>query len=100
MDVNLEVFLIILGMGLVTYATRSGGLWMMGRIKLSPRVEAGLRYVPGAVFISMIAPALFTGGLAELAAGILTGAIAVRTRNLLLAMIIGVLAVWLFRQVK
>jgi uncharacterized membrane protein len=99
MSVELEVFLIILGMGLATYATRAGGLWLMGRVKLSPRVEAGLKNVPGAVFVSMIVPALFTGGPAETAAGVMTGLVAYRTRSLFLAMIAGVGLVWLIRTI-
>ena len=34
--------LTILGMALATYATRAGGLWLMGYVKPSPRVERWL----------------------------------------------------------
>ncbi len=91
--------LAILGMGLVTYATRAGGLWLMGRIPTSRRLEAALRQIPGAILISIIAPAALAAGPAEALASLATLAVAVRTRNLLLAMVVGVAAVWALRRV-
>ena len=41
-----DSLLAILGMALVTYAARAGGLWLMGRINLSPEVERWLRHLP------------------------------------------------------
>lgn len=89
----------ILGMALVTYLTRFTGLWLMGRFKLPPRLEAGLRYIPGAVLISIVAPAALTQGPAEIVAAALTVFAAARTKNLLLAMLVGVVAVACLRLV-
>lgn len=93
------VLLTILGMGLVTYATRAGGLWLMGRIPTSPRLEAWLRQIPGAILISIVAPAALAAGPAEALASLATALVAARTRNLLLAMAVGVAAVWALRRV-
>jgi uncharacterized membrane protein len=90
--------LTIVGMGLVTYATRAGGLWLMGRIPTSPRLEAWLRQIPGAILISIVAPAALTAGPAEALASLATLLVAARTRNLLLAMVVGVAAVWALRR--
>lgn len=87
----------ILGMALVTYATRAGGLWLMGRITPSPRVEAWLRNIPGAVLISIVAPSALASGPSGVLAALLTALVAARTRNLLLSMAVGVAAVWLLR---
>ena len=46
----------ILGMALVTYATRAGGFWLMGLVTPSPRIEAWLKQIPGAVLVAIIAP--------------------------------------------
>lgn len=95
---NASALLTIAGMALVTYATRAGGLWLMGRVALTPRVEAWLRNIPGAVLVALIAPAAVAGGAAEMLAVLATVAVMARTRNMLLAMLAGVAAVWLLRQ--
>lgn len=87
----------ILGMALVTYATRAGGLFLVSRLALSRRAQAWLSYIPGSVLIAIIAPAIFSGGPAEALAGVATLAVALRTRNLLLAMLTGVVAVVVLR---
>ncbi len=55
----------ILGMALVTYATRAGGFWLMGLVTPSPRIEAWLRQIPGAVLVAIIAPTVLASSLAE-----------------------------------
>jgi uncharacterized membrane protein len=98
-SVDPTVLLIILLMGLVTYLCRIGGYWMMGRFTLSSRVEAGLQYLPGAVLISLVGPAMAEEGIPGVLAVIAT-AVAMRlTGNLLIAMLAGVLTIWLTRQV-
>ena len=89
----------ILGMALVTYLARAGGLWLMGFITPSPRVEAWLRQIPGAVLISIIAPAIFLTSLAQTLAALATLLAAIYTKNILVAMLVGVAAVWLLRMV-
>ena len=90
--------LTILSMAAVTYMTRAGGLWLMGRVPLSPRVETWLRYVPGAVLAALVAPGIFTAGPAEAMAALATALVAARTRNFLLAIAVGVAAVVLLRR--
>lgn len=90
MRIDLQVLLTILGMALVTYATRAGGLWLMGRMTLSRRVEAWLSYIPGSVLIAIIAPGILTGGPAEWIAAIGTTLVAIRTGQLLPAIFVGV----------
>lgn len=88
----------ILAMALITYATRIGGLWLMRYVRPSPWMDAWVRHVPGAVLISIIAPAALTGGTATAIATGLTVLVAVRSRNLLLTIVAGVLAVWVLRN--
>ncbi len=92
-----DALVTILGMALVTYATRAGGMWLVGRASPSPRVQAWLRQVPGAVLVSIIAPVALASGPAETAAALAAALVAARTRNLLLAMLVGVAAVRLLR---
>lgn len=89
----------ILGMALVTYATRAGGFWLMGLVTPSPRIEAWLRQIPGAVMVAIVAPTIFASSLAETLAALATVLVAIRTKNVLAAMVVGVAAVWLLRLI-
>lgn len=89
----------ILGMALVTYATRAGGFWLMGLVRPSPRIEAWLRQIPGAVLVAIIAPTVLASSLAETLAALASALVALRTKNVLVAMIVGVGAVWVLRMV-
>jgi uncharacterized membrane protein len=93
MSLDARVVLTILCMAAVTYATRASG-----RIQLSPRVEAGFRYVPGAVLISFVVPGLLDAGARGVVAGLITATIAWRTKSPLLAMICGVTAIAVLRS--
>lgn len=92
-----EALITILGMALATYITRAGGLWIMGRVAISPRVERWLRHVPGALLVAIVAPGIVTGGLAAVGASVATALVAARTKQLLLAMIAGIAAFALFQ---
>ncbi len=50
--------LLIIGMGVVTFATRYPLLALVGRVQLPRRVFAALRFVPVAVLTAIIAPAM------------------------------------------
>lgn len=60
---------VILAGALATYLTRIGGHLVVSRFhRLHPRVEAALDAVPAAVLTTIVAPAVVTGGPAELVA--------------------------------
>jgi uncharacterized membrane protein len=56
-----------------------------------------LSYIPGAVIISIVAPDVIDGGLTEALAALATVLVAVRTNNLLLAMLTGIITVGILR---
>ena len=89
----------ILGMALVTYATRAGGFWLMGLVTPSPRIEAWLKQIPGAVLVAIIAPTVLASSVAETLAAVATVLVAIRTKNVLIAMLVGVATVALLRIV-
>lgn len=95
---RVEVVATILGMALITYATRAGGLWLMGRIQPTPRLERWLSSLPGAILAALVAPAALAAGPAEALAATLTALIAARTGSLLAALFGGVIAVYVLRQ--
>lgn len=86
-------------MAVVTYACRAGGYWLMGRVTISPRVELGLTYLPGAVLVSLIAPAMAEEGVPGVCAVAVTAIAMRKTNNLLIAMVAGIGTVWLVRQI-
>jgi len=91
--------LTILGMALVTYATRAGGFWLMGLVTPSPRVEAWLKQIPGAVLVAIIAPTVLASSIAETLAAVTTVLVAFRTKNVLVAMLVGVATVAILRLI-
>ena len=97
MSLDSLTLLTIVLMALATYATRAGGLWLASRLALSERAEAWLDYIPGAILVSIVAPVVLTGGLAEALAALAVILVASRTGNLPIAMVTGVLAVLLLR---
>jgi uncharacterized membrane protein len=52
----------VLAIGIGTYACRAGGYWLFNRFNPSPAVRALLAYVPGCLFVSYVAPAVYDGG--------------------------------------
>ncbi len=97
MGIDRTTLITILGMALVTYATRAGGLLLMRRVSLSGPVERWLGYVPGTVLVALVAPTVAQGGPATLVAAVATIVVSARSKSLVLAMIAGVGVVWLLR---
>ena len=98
-SLQLDSIWAIVIMAAVTYGFRGGGYWLMGRVTLSPRMEAGLAYLPGAVITALVVPSMLEAGVPGVF-GVAVVAICMRIRpNLLLAMTAGILTVWMLRQV-
>jgi len=87
-------------MPLATYATRAGGLWLASRFELSERAGAWLDQIPGAILVSLVAPAVLTGGPAEALAAVAVVLVAIRTGSLPAAMVVGVVAVVALRALE
>lgn len=88
---------VVLAMAVVTYLTKAGGLWLLGRVDLSDRAAAALDALPGAVVVAILAPAVVTAGPPTwLAAGV-TVIAARRTGSVLAALVLGVGTTVFFR---
>jgi uncharacterized membrane protein len=92
--------LAIILMALATYATRSGGLWLASRFDLSERAGAWLDQIPGAILVSLVAPAVLMGGPIEVLAAIVVVIVSLRTGSLPAAMVIGVGTVLALRALQ
>jgi len=97
-DLDPTVVAVILAMAVVTYATKAGGFWLLGRVDLSERAEAGIDVLPGAVVVAFVAPALADGGVPEWVAAAATVAVARKTGNLLVSLAVGVAVVLAVRN--
>jgi uncharacterized membrane protein len=93
MQINLTSLMTILGMALITYLTRIGGVWLIRFIPLSKRLKAWVDILPGTILMAIVAPTVFSTGFAEVGASLATVLVFVRTRNILLAMLVGIAAV-------
>jgi uncharacterized membrane protein len=85
-------------MAIVTYLLRAGGYWLVGRFTLTPRFEAALTYLPGAVLTALVIPAVIDEPGPGIPALIVTAIVVRKTGNLFLALTGGVFVVWAMRE--
>jgi uncharacterized membrane protein len=94
-----EALVAILLMGVITYALRAGGFWLMGRVAISPRMEAALAYLPGAVITALVVPSTIEAGLPGVGAVAVIAVVMWKRPGLLLALLLGLGTVVLLRNV-
>lgn len=85
-------------MGLVTYAMRGGGYWMMGRLALTPRLRRGLEALPGALIVATILPVALQKGIPASACLVAAAATMAVVKKDLVAVLIGLVAAAALRQ--
>lgn len=90
-----DVLLAILAMTVATYLTRAGGYVLFRAMKPNVTVRAALGYVPGALFVAYVAPALANGGWPEWAGAAVTVAAMLATQQMSAAILAGTAAAWL-----
>jgi branched-subunit amino acid transport protein len=103
----MNVWLLLIGMGLVTYAIRLSLIVLIGRVDVPPLIQRALRFVPPAVLSAIIFPELLRpGGTLDLSpgnvrllAGVLAAGVAWRTKNVLLTIGVGMVALWVLQAV-
>lgn len=76
MSVDLMTVLTILAMGAATYLVRAGGFFVIRRVQAGPFLTAWMKHVPGAIFVSLVVPAVVAGGPAAWAGGGITATLA------------------------
>jgi uncharacterized membrane protein len=60
--------IVIAVMTVVVYLSRAGGFWLIGRVRIGPRLRKMLDALPGAIIAATITPLLVHGGISALAA--------------------------------
>ena len=103
----MNIWLVIIGMGIITYFIRISLIVMLERVQLSDTLRQALHFVPSAVLSAIIFPELLqpggsldiSFGNARLLAGILAGIVVWRTQNVFLTIGIGMVALWLLQAI-
>ena len=54
-----EIWIVIIGLALITYLTRGFFLLLGTRVELSPTIQKSLRYAPAAALVAVIVPEIF-----------------------------------------
>ncbi len=101
------LWLLIILMGVITYALRLSMILLLHRLVVPPLVTQALRYVPPAVLSAIILPELFHPGVPQilpllnirLVAGLVAIFVAWRTRNALLTIGVGMGVLWVLQVV-
>ena len=89
-EVSLIALAVVVGMSIVTYATKAGGFWAIDRVEPSDAVRDGLDALPGGILVAILVVRLLEGGPSEWMAGIAVLVVAHRTESVLLAMVVGI----------
>ncbi len=98
----MTLWLVILGMVIVTYSVRLSVIVLLGETTLPPGIHRALRYVPPAALSAIVFPALFmpdgaldlSAGNTRLLAGLVAALIAWRSKSALLAIAAGMVVLW------
>src|SRR4051812_38093793 len=65
MPIRPEILGAIFAMGVVSYACRAGGFFLMRYVSLTPRVQAWLQAIPISIVGAILGPVAFNGGPPE-----------------------------------
>jgi branched-subunit amino acid transport protein len=106
--VNRYIVIVIVAMGVVTYATRVGFFGFAQRFRLNPLLRRLLEYVPLSILAALIFPAVLapSGRLASpvtnmyVWAAVITSAVLLISRRPWAAIILGVAVMVLFRRLE
>ena len=92
------VVAVIAAMAVATYVTKAGGLWLLGRIEVSERLERGLEVLPGAIVVAILAPEILEDGPREWAGAAVVLVVTAKSGNVFLGLVGGVGTVLLLRS--
>ncbi|HWV35303.1 MAG TPA: AzlD domain-containing protein [Thermomicrobiales bacterium] len=94
-----EFLITMLGMAVILYATRIGGLWIINRLPASSSLDVWLNQLPAVTLIALAAPAIAREGWIGAVAAIAIWTVMKVNGNIMLAMVLGVGIVALLRQI-
>ncbi len=104
---NSQLWLAIVGMGVITYSIRLSLILLSGRVQLSDSIQQALRFVPPAVLSAIIATEMFIPGGSfnfslgnfRLIAGLVAILVAWKSKNVLVTIIAGMVLLWILQAI-
>ena len=104
MEGALKLWVVILAVGAINYASRLSFIAFFARRSMPPLLARALKYVPAAMLTALIVPMIAAPGAdldainPRIPAAIIAGAVAWRTRSTLKTMFAGMAALWLIQS--
>ncbi|NLB83574.1 MAG: AzlD domain-containing protein [Synergistaceae bacterium] len=100
-----EIFFIIAGMAIVTFATRFASVALLGQKKMPAGLERGLRHIPTGILTALIVPTLLLPeGYVDLSlhnhyllAGLVAAVVAWKSHSMVGTLILGMGTMFLLR---
>lgn len=93
MTPEFQGWLTIMLAALATYGLRVGGLLLATRLPDAGRFKRFMDALPGTILLSLIAPGIISAGIWGMIGALCTALCAWKTRNVFLAMLVGVVIV-------
>lgn len=90
---DILIWLTIFGAAAVTYTLRIGGLLLAGKLPRTGRFKRFMDALPGTILLSLIVPAAIAAGPIGWIATLCTGLCSLKTGNIFLSMIVGIVIV-------
>lgn len=91
MDADLYIYLVIVTIGIMVYATRIAGSELMSMFQMTPRIEAILKSMATSVLVAIVVTECMRGGLRESTAVTFAVIAMLFSKNSLVAMAIGIM---------
>ena len=86
---DLSIALAIAGAAIATYGLRLGGLLLAEHLPKNGGFKRFMEALPGTILLSLVAPGIVSAGILGGVAALATALCAWRTKNVLLAMLVG-----------
>ncbi len=94
---TVDPLIVIFGAAVASYLTRMGGLWLLRGRSIPSWLSSSLERVPGAILVAIVVPSIAQSGFTGIIAAFVTLLAAIRTRNIVITMGVGMGSIALLR---
>ncbi|NYT03584.1 MAG: AzlD domain-containing protein [Candidatus Methanofastidiosa archaeon] len=95
---TLAILIIVLA-GIITYSLRFGGLMIGNILSKHKFIENLIKALPGTLLLSFIIPSIVSEGVFGAISALSAGIVAKKTNNVLIALVVGMAIIILFRNI-
>lgn len=97
-DFDIFAIFLILCAGIITYLLRFGGLMIGDLLSKHRFIENLIKALPGTILISFVIPSILTEGYPGMISALSTAIVTKKTNNILIALIVGLSIIIVFRN--